>query len=104
MRAAYTPREVIEGYVALGQLAAYTGDMGRTVTEFERAYKLAQTDNQAALPDLEQMLAIASVHKAGFDNGLFSAPGDRCLLSTKGNASLPGIPAFSFNGPVVVTR
>jgi len=94
MRAAYTPREVIEGYVALGQLAAYTGDMGRTVTEFERAYKLAQTDNQAALPDLEQMLAIASVHKASFDNGLFSAPGDRCLLSTKGNASLTKPEAF----------
>ena len=94
MRAAYTPKEVIEGYVALGQLAAYTGDMGRTVTEFERAYKLAKTDNQAALPDLEQMLAIASVHKAGFDNGLFSAPGDRCLLSTTGNASLTKSEAF----------
>ena len=40
------------------------------------------------------MLAIASVHKAGIDNGIFSAPGDRCLLSTKGNASLAKPEAF----------
>jgi hypothetical protein len=94
MRAAYTPREVIEGYVALGQLAAYTGDMARTVTEFGRAYALAQTHNPAALPDLEQMLAIASIHKAQFDNGLFSTPGDRCLLSTKGSSPLTKSEAF----------
>ena len=94
MRAAYTPREVIEGYVALGQLAAYTGDMARTVTEFGRAYALAQTQNPAALSDLEQMLAIASVHKAQIDNGLFHTPGDKCLLSTKGSSPLTKPEAF----------
>ncbi len=93
-RPTYTPLEVIEGHVSLGQLAAYTGDMARTVTEFEQAYRLAERDNPAALPDLEQMLAIASVHRAEIDNGIYSAPGDRCLLSTKGSGSLSKPEAF----------
>ena len=94
VRPTYTPLEVIEGHVSLGQLAAYTGDMARTVTEFEQAHRLAERDNPAALPDLEQMLAIASVHKAEIDNGIYSAPGDRCLLSTKGSGSLSKPEAF----------
>ena len=94
VRPTYTPLEVIEGHVSLGQLAAYTGDMARTVTEFEQAYRLAERDNPAALPDLEQMLAIASVHRAEIDNGIYSAPGDRCLLSTKGSGSLSKPEAF----------
>ena len=93
-RPTYTPLEVIEGHVSLGQLAAYTGDMARTVTEFEQAHRLAERDNPAALPDLEQMLAIASVHRAEIDNGIYTAPGDRCLLSTKGNATLAKPEAF----------
>lgn len=93
-RAAFTAREVIEGYVALGQLAAYTGDMTKSVKEFERAYALAQTQNPAALPDLGQMLAIASVHETQIDNGLFTAPGDRCLVSTKDTAPLTKSEAF----------
>ena len=93
-RPAYTPLEVIEGHVSLGQLAAYTGDMARTVTEFEQAHRLAERDNPAALPDLEQMLAIASVHRAEMDNGIYTAPGDRCLLSTKGSGSLTKPEAF----------
>ena len=94
VRPTYTPLEVIEGHVSLGQLAAYTGDMARTVTEFEQAHRLAERDNPAALPDLEQMLAIASVHKAEIDDGIYSAPGDRCLLSTKGSGSLSKPEAF----------
>jgi hypothetical protein len=94
LRSTYTPLEVIEGHVSLGQLAAYTGDMARTVAEFEQAHRLAERDNPAALPDLEQMLAIASVHRAEIDNGIYSAPGDRCLLSTKGGGSLSKPAAF----------
>ena len=94
VRPTYTPLEVIEGHVSLGQLAAYTGDMARTVTEFEQAHRLAERDNPAALPDLEQMLAIASVHRAEIDDGIYSAPGDRCLLSTKGSGSLSKPEAF----------
>jgi hypothetical protein len=93
-RTGFTPVEVIEGHVALGQLGAYTGDMSRAVAEFEEAYRLAQSDNPAALPDLEQMIAIASVHKAEIDNDIYSAPGDRCLLSSKGSVGLTRPEAF----------
>ena len=94
LRAAYTPSEVLEGHVSQGQLYAYAGDMGRTIAAFEQAYRLAQTDNPGALRDLEQMIAIAYVHKAEIDNDIYTAPGDRCLLSTKGNAVLAKTDAF----------
>jgi hypothetical protein len=94
LRAAYTPLEVIEGHVSLGQLAAYAGDLARTVAEFEEAHRLAERDNPAAVPDLEQMLAIAAVQQAQIDNGIFKTPGDRCLLSTNGSATLSKPEAF----------
>ncbi len=94
LRRAFTPGEVLEGHVSHGQLFAYAGEMDRAIAAFEQAYRLAQSDNPLALRDLEQMIAIAYVHKAEMDNDIYTAPGDRCLLSTKGNARLPKTEAF----------
>src|SRR4030095_10408218 len=80
--------------VSHGQLFSYAGEMGRAIASFEQAYGLAESDNPLALRDLEQMISIAYVHKSEMDNGIYTAPGDRCLLSTKGNASLPKTEAF----------
>jgi tetratricopeptide (TPR) repeat protein len=94
LRAGYTATEIIEGYMSQGQLEAYTGDMGRALAAFEQAHRLAQSNNPAALNDLEQMIAIAAVHKAEIDNGVYKAPGDRCLLSSRGTSGLNSSEAF----------
>jgi hypothetical protein len=94
LRTQFTPAEVLEGHVSLGQLYAYTGDMGRSLPQFEEAFKMAQANNPAALSDLEQMLGIGYVHKAEMDNGIYHEPGDRCLLSTKAGPSLTKADAF----------
>ena len=95
LRADYTPIEIIEGYVSQGQLEAYTGDMDRAIAAYEQAYRLAQSNNPAALNDLDQMIAIAAVHKAEIDNGIYTAPGDRCLLSSRGTTALARPEAFN---------
>jgi len=88
LRGSYTPGEILEGHVSHGQLFAYDGEMDPTIAAFEQAYRLAKSDNPPAMRDLEQMIAIAYIHKAEMDNDVYTAPGDRCLLSASGNASL----------------
>jgi tetratricopeptide (TPR) repeat protein len=87
LRADFTPFDIIEGHVSLAQLHAYPGDMELAVKEYEQAYRLALSDSPASLLDLDQAIGAAYVHKAEMDNGLYTEPGDRCLLSLR-----PGVP------------
>ncbi len=80
--------DVIQADVILGQLHAYDGRMDQTVARFEQALPRAVKDFPESLAQLEEMLGIAHLHKAGMDNGLFRTPGDRCLLS-------PTLPALA---------
>ena len=87
-RAAYSPQDVMEAHVALGQLYSYDGEMSQAIAQFEAARRIAETDLPAALPDLIQSLGVAHLHKAEMDNGVYHAPGDRCLLSVRGGTPL----------------
>jgi tetratricopeptide (TPR) repeat protein len=87
-RSEYSPQDIMEAYVALGQLYSYDGDMTNAIAQFESARRIAETDLPAALPDLIQSLGVAHLHKAEMDNGLYHAPGDRCLLSVRGGTPL----------------
>jgi tetratricopeptide (TPR) repeat protein len=87
-RAEFTPYEVVEAHVALGNLHAYEGRMQDVLDEYRRAYTLAEKELPSALPDLLEMLGVAHLHKAHADNGTFHAPGDRCLLSPRPVAAL----------------
>jgi tetratricopeptide (TPR) repeat protein len=87
-RAEYSPQDVMEAHVALGQLYSYDGEMAQAIAQFEAARRLAESDLPAAVPDLIQSLGVAHLHKAEMDNGLFHAPGDRCLLSVRGGVPL----------------
>jgi hypothetical protein len=87
-RAEYSSNDVMEAHMALGQLHAYDGDMAQAIAQFEAARRIAEIDLPDALPDMIQSLGVAHLHKAEMDNGLYRAPGDRCLLSVSGGAPL----------------
>src|SRR5262245_6639351 len=87
-RVEYSAQDVMEAHVALGQLYSYDGEMAPAIAQFEAASRIAETDLPAALPDLIQSLGVAHLHKAEMDNGLYHAPGDRCLLSVRGGTPL----------------
>jgi len=87
-RRQFSPQDVMEAYLAYGQLLAYDGEMSAAIAQFEQAYRIAQSDQPAAIPDLLQSLGVAHMHKAEMDNGLYRAPGDRCLLSMQGERRL----------------
>ena len=77
------PVDVIQADVILGQLHAYDGRMAEAIARFEQAYPRAASSFPEGLAQLEEMLAVAHLQKAGIDNGVFKTPGDRCLLSPK---------------------
>jgi hypothetical protein len=87
-RAEFSPHEVMEAHMALGQLYAYDGEMTYAIAQFEAARRIAETDQPAALADMLQSLGVAHLHKAEMDNGIYRAPGDRCLLSVRGGTPL----------------
>jgi tetratricopeptide (TPR) repeat protein len=87
-RTQFSPQDVMEAFTAYGQLLAYDGDMAGAIAQFEQAYRIAQTDMPAAIPDLLQSLGVAHMHKAEMDAALYRAPGDRCLLSVQGGRRL----------------
>jgi len=87
-RRQFSPQDVLEAFLAYGQLLAYDGEMTGAIAQFEQAYRIAQSDQPAAIPDLLQSLGVAHLHKAEMDNGLYHAPGDRCLLTVQGGHRL----------------
>src|SRR5512138_1059679 len=87
-RAQFSPQDVMEAHVAYAQLLSYDGDMAGAIAQFEEAYRIAQKDSPPSIPDLLQSLGVAHMHKAEMDNGLYHAPGDRCLLSVQGGRRL----------------
>ncbi len=71
--------ELMQAHLGLAQLLAYQGTMARAVEHYEHAAALAAAVPRA-LPQVEEMLGVAYLHKAGVDNDVFRRPSDLCLL------------------------
>ena len=80
--------DLIQGLVVLGQLHAYSGNVADTIRRFEQALPRARRDFAEGVPQLEEMLGIAHLHRAAQVNEIFVRPGDRCLLSPAPRAYL----------------
>ena len=86
-RATRPPFELMQAHLGLAQMLAYQGSMARAVEHYREAYTIALASVPASVPQLEEMLGTALMHKAGMDSNVFRRPGDLCLLpSTPGRA------------------
>ena len=76
---------------SLAQLLAYQGRMDEAIAQFQLVLRRRQGRRIAAtLPQMEEALGVAYLHRAELINGVYTEPGDRCLLSTHGLiAALP---------------
>jgi hypothetical protein len=72
--------DLIQSMVALGQLHAYEGRLSDTIAALEQAYPRARAALPDAVSQIEEMLGVAHLHRAGIANDVFRRPGDRCLL------------------------
>ena len=75
-----TPLDVIETHYGLANLYSYEGEMAKAVEQWEAAYKIASEQYPQAMGELEEVLAIAYLHKSEMDNDVYRNPGIRCLF------------------------
>ena len=81
------PLDVIQMHYALANLYAYQGEMDKAIEEWQAAYQIASSQSPAAMPELEEALGIAYLHKSEMDNDVYRHPGDRCIFPPRANQS-----------------
>src|SRR6266478_1562469 len=74
------PDELGRVHYSLAQLLAYQGKMEPAIQEWLQAYKLAPQGAPQMVPELEEVLGTAYLHKSEMENDVYRAPGERCIF------------------------
>ena len=74
------PDQLGRVHFSLAQLLAYQGEMGPAIKHWLEAYKLAKTSSPQMVPELEEVLGTAYLHKSEMENEVYRKPADRCLF------------------------
>ena len=64
----------------LAQLYAFQGEMGKAIEQWEQCRPSAIALGPKTTRYLEGVLGTAYLHKSEMENGIYTAPGDRCLF------------------------
>jgi tetratricopeptide (TPR) repeat protein len=80
------PVDVTQEYYALGELYAYPGEMDNAIAQYKKALDVAAAKAPALLPQIEEELGIAYLHKSEMDNGVYRGQGDHCVLPLRQEA------------------
>jgi tetratricopeptide (TPR) repeat protein len=75
-----SPSDAVALRLGVAQVYAYQGDMDRTIAQFEAARRTAAAGAPQLLPEVEEMLGVAYLHRAGAVNDVYLHPGERCLF------------------------
>ncbi len=87
--AGHSPADSVALRLGLAQVYAYQGEMDAAIAQFEAALRTASAGARQLLPEVEEMLGVAYLHRAGAVNGLYDRhPGELCLF--------PMRPEFSY--------
>jgi tetratricopeptide (TPR) repeat protein len=78
--AATRPEEVGRVHFSLAQLLAYQGGMEPAIRNWLDAYKFAAANTPQMMPELEEVLGTAYLHKSEMENDVYRKPGDRCIF------------------------
>jgi len=66
-----TTVDQINGHAALAQLFAYDGEMDKSIKEWTIAYEMARDEVPVFLPNLQESLATAYLHRSEMRNGIY---------------------------------
>ncbi len=81
------PLDVIQMQYALANLYSYQGQMDPAIEQWQSAYQVASSQLNGAMPELEEVLGIAYLHKSEMDNDVYRKPGEQCIFPPRANAS-----------------
>jgi hypothetical protein len=75
-----SPLDLIQMHYALANVYAYEGEMDKSIEQWRTAYEIATAQLPGAMPELEEVLGIAYLHKSEMDNDIYRHPGDQCIF------------------------
>ena len=74
------PDQLGRVHYSRAQLLAYQGEMEPAIEEWLKAYTLAKSQAPLMVPELEEVLGTAYLHKSEMENGVYLKPADRCIF------------------------
>jgi hypothetical protein len=85
--AGHSPADAVALRLGVAQVYAYHGEMDAAIAEFEAALRTASAGARQLLPEVEEMLGVAYLHRAGAINDVLLHPGERCLFPMRPEVS-----------------
>lgn len=74
------PIDVMQSHFALAQLYAYEGKMDPAIVEYEKTAKIVAAEIPQAVPQLDETLGVAYLHRSEMENDVYRRPGERCIF------------------------
>ena len=75
-----SPADAVATRLGVAQVYAYQGEMDSAIAQLESARRTAAAGAPKLLPEVEEMLGVAYLHRAGAVNDVYLHPGERCLF------------------------
>ena len=69
------PMDTMQARYTLGQLQAYQGHMAEAIEQWQASYGVAESKMPQGLPQLQEALGTAYLHKSEMDNDVYHSPG-----------------------------
>jgi tetratricopeptide (TPR) repeat protein len=80
------PLDLIQMRYALANVYAYQGEMDQSIEQWKVAYDIASQQLPGAMPELEEVLGIAYLHKSEMDNDVYRHPGEQCIFPPRASS------------------
>ena len=75
-----SPSDAVATRLGVAQVYAYQGQMDSAIAQFEAALRTASRGAPKLVPEVEEMLGVAYLHRAGAVNDVYRHPGEMCLF------------------------
>ena len=74
------PLSLLQGHAVLALLFIYTGEMEKSLVEWDKAYRIALTSVPGSVPYVQEALGVTYLHLAEMENSIYRHPGDRGIF------------------------
>jgi hypothetical protein len=74
------PIDLLHGHAVLALLFVYTGEMEKSLAEWNKAYQIALASVPDSVPYVEEALGVTHLHLAEMENGVYRNPGEQGIF------------------------
>ena len=75
-----SPSDAVAVRLGVAQVYAYRGEMGPAIAQIEAALRIASAAAPQTVPEVEEMLGVAYLHRSEMVNEVYRHPAERCLF------------------------